>query len=112
MEMVEPPLVARCGELRQPVTDLTLSGIRAAVDPAGIPAVKAALAQVSAVLTRGVGEIESPRYRAWHETAVETVRKMQTALDAGDGAASWRLFTDPKVGFNELGQACQGCEGW
>jgi len=37
---------------------------------------------------------------------------MQTALDAGDGAASWRLFTDPKVGFNELGQACQGCEGW
>ena len=33
MEVNEPALVARCDALRQPVTDLTLSGIQAVMDP-------------------------------------------------------------------------------
>ncbi|GLJ62044.1 hypothetical protein GCM10017576_21740 [Microbacterium barkeri] len=119
MEVNEPALVARCDALRQPVTDLTLSGIRAVMDPKAVPRAMAAINQVSAVLAEGTTGIDSPRYLSWHATASETLRKMMEALEAGDGAASWKLFTDRETlftdretGFNELGAACQGCEGW
>lgn len=112
MEVNEPALVARCDALRQPVTDLTLSGIQAVMDPKAVPRAMAAINQVSAVLAEGTAGIESPRYLAWHATASETLQKMMEALEAGDGAASWKLFTDRETGFNELGAACQGCEGW
>lgn len=112
MEMVEPALMARCDALRQPVTDLTLSGIQAVMDPKAVPRAMAAINQVSPVLAEGTAGIESPRYLSWHATASQTLRSMMDALQAGDGAESWRLFTAPGTGFNELGAACQGCEGW
>ena len=82
------------------------------MDPKAVPRAMAAINQVSAVLAEGTTGIDSPRYLSWHATASETLRKMMEALEAGDGAASWKLFTDRETGFNELGAACQGCEGW
>ena len=110
--MTSEALEFRCAELRQPVLNLVETGIAASMKRSDAPLLLERIEAVRAVLARGTDGIEERPYLEWHPIALETLRGMEAAARSGDTAASWALFKDPSTGFNTLGQACQGCQGW
>ncbi len=110
--MTSDALVFRCEELRQPVLNLVETSIAASVKPSDAPLLVERIDSVRRVLMRGTDGIEESGYLDWHPVGLETLRNMDAAARSGDTVAAWALFKDPGTGFNALGQACQGVQGW
>ncbi|GAA1766658.1 hypothetical protein [Agromyces humatus] len=110
--MTSDALASRCEELRQPVLDLVETGILATMKPSAVPQLAERIESVRAVLAAGTAGIAETAYLDWHPVAVATLHRMEAAARAGDAAGAWALFTDPNIGFNPLGEACQGVPGW
>lgn len=110
--MTSQALEFRCAELRQPVLNLVETGIAASMKPSDAPLLVERIDAVRSVLAQGTGGIEEQAYLEWHPVGLETLRNMDSAARGGDTVAAWAIFKDPETGFNGLGQACQGCQGW
>lgn len=105
-------IAGRCAALRQPVSDLLTTGIRAVTSPAVAGEFIARIRDVQNVLAGGVEGIDDPAYLSWHPLGVQTVADMLRAMERSDAAEAWRLLTDPVTGFFPLGQSCKAQPGW
>lgn len=102
----------RCARLRQPVTELLGVGMTATTEPKDVPRLIQQIRAVRAIIEDDASAIDSAAYLAWLPIASDTLQAMEDAAARGDAAESFRLFRDPQVGFNRLGQACIGNPGW
>lgn len=105
-------LAQRCERLREPVTQLAAVSIGAAVSPTGVSDALVAAREVQAILEDDASGIEPGAFTDWLPTARTTVRAMVEALERGDAAESYRLFTDQSTGFYRLALGCAGFPGW
>ena len=69
-------------------------------------------AEVRVVAERGSAGVDQPDYIAWAAGAPAVLRAVEEAAARGDAKAVWAAFTDPQVGLNRLGIACQGQPRW
>ncbi|WP_221584814.1 hypothetical protein [Microbacterium sp. G2-8] len=105
-------LEQRCERLREPVLQLAALSLGSTVSPKDMDETLAAAQRVQAILDEDSSGIASGAFSDWLPIGRQVIASMVAALERGDGAESYRLFTDKTDGFYRLGLGCAGFPGW
>ncbi|WP_156761685.1 hypothetical protein [Microbacterium karelineae] len=105
-------LEQRCERLREPILQLAALSLGSAVSPKDIDETLAAARRVQQILDDDTSGIAPGGYLDWVPTGRRVISDMVAALERGDRAESYRLFTDKTDGFYRLGLGCAGFPGW
>jgi len=109
---VSSVLEQRCERLRRPVTELVAVSISATLRPQDLPELRAAIADVQAILGEDTSEIPPGAFLDWLPTALRNLQRMDEAVAGGDAATSYAILTDKVDGFIRLTDGCAGFPGW
>jgi hypothetical protein len=105
-------LTERCASLKDVVLELMQLAVRTQSDANLLGEVARKVGQVRSIVALGSAGVDSADYDRWIAVANENLDRMETAVRLGDKNDVWAAFTDPRTGFNLLGQACAGHPGW